>query len=79
MNNLEELIEDHLTPLVEEKWELAVKQTNMGSMLIPQEYIALMRILFQIGYQEGHTDTFKQLQDVYNNDVDGFIEIFEDE
>lgn len=78
MNNLGELIEDSLTPLVEEKWELALKDTNMGSMLIPQEYIALMRILFQIGYQEGHTDLFKQMQDVYNNDVDGFIELFEE-
>lgn len=79
MNNLEEMIEDHLTPLVQARWDLAIKGTGICNMSIPEEYIALMRILFQIGYQEGNSDLFKQLQDVYNNDVDGFIEIFEEE
>lgn len=78
MNNLDELIEDQLTPMIQDKWEELIKGTNISSMDIPVEHVALMRILYQLGYQAGNTDTFTQLKDVYNNDVDGFIEIFEE-
>lgn len=78
MSNLEDMIDDHLTPFVEDKWDEVVKDTGICHMTIPKEHVALMRILFQLGYQEGHTDLFKQFQDVYYNDVDGFIDIFED-
>lgn len=75
--NLEDRIEHHLTPLIQEKFELLVKETGTNKLIIPKEYMALVRIFYQIGYQEGQKDTFNQIKDIYNNDVDCFIDMFE--
>lgn len=78
MNNLEQLVAPQLVPMIQDKWEELVKSADMINKDISIEHLAFMRTLFHLGYQEGSSDTFTQLKDVYNNDTDCFIGLFED-
>lgn len=78
ITNLEAKIEQELTELVQAKWETLVKETGTDKLAVPEEYLALVRIFYQLGYQEGQADMFTQVKEIYENDTDHFIEMFGD-
>lgn len=82
MNNklkLEDKINHGLNEIVQAKWEQVMNETGVSKLDMPKEYFAVIRVLFQLGYQEGQTDTMDQMKDIYENDIDLFEEMFADE
>lgn len=78
MNNLEAQFEHHLTPMIQEKFELLIKKMATGQNIITEEYMMKIRAYIQTVYQEGLNDRFTEIKEIYNNDVDAFIGLFEE-
>ena len=78
-SNLEEKINHHVTEVVQGKWEKDMEDTGISKLAIPEEYVAIMRVCYQLGYQGGQTDTFNEIKDIFNNDIDAFQEMFDDD
>ena len=76
---LEEKIEHHLTPLIQAKYDRLIEETGTSKLEIPKEFFEMLRMLFQLGYQEGHNDMFEQVKKIYDDDPDYFVDMFEKE
>lgn len=79
MKNMDSKIDKDLTALVQDKWERFVKESDIDNLRLPIEAFKVMRVVFQLAYQEGQADTFTQLKQVFEEDIDLFEEIFEDD
>lgn len=70
-------LDEDLNAIVQAKWEQTIKETDAANLPIPIEMFSIIRVFFQLAYQEGQADTIAQLKQIYENDVDLFQEIFE--
>lgn len=77
--NVEDKINNDLTDIVQAKWEKVMNETGASKLSMPIEYFAVMRIYFQLAYQEGQADMLESMKEVYENDPDLFEEMFDDE
>ena len=75
--NIEGRIEPQLTALVQAKWEEFIKGTGIDLQAATIEQLILMRDMFQIAYQDGQNDMYQQIKEIYFNDVDDIVEMFE--
>lgn len=76
---LEDKINHSLNDIVQAKWETTMNESGISKIAVSEEIFALLRVTFQLGYQEGQTDTMDQMKDIYENDIDLFEEMFADE
>lgn len=77
--NLEDKIDSNLTEIVQAKWEKLMTETGAAKLAIPIEYFAVMRIYFQLAYQEGQADMLEAMKEVYENNPDLFEHMFDDD
>lgn len=76
-NYIENKINETMNKLIQQRWEEMVKATDLDNLRLNKEMFSLMRVVFQLGYQQGQTDDFIQMQEIYDNDPDLFQAMFE--
>lgn len=72
-------IEKEINELAQARWKEIVEDTGAANLTMPIEYFAIMRQYFQLAYQQGYNDLLTQMQEIYDNDADLFITIFEND
>ena len=77
--NLDGKIDNDLTEIVQVKWEKVMNETEAHKLAIPIEMFSLLRVYFQLAYQEGQTDMLDTMRDVYHNNPDHFEYMFEED
>lgn len=77
--NLGDKIDNNLTEIVQAKWEKIMNETNGNKLALPIEVFSVLRIYFQLAYQEGQTDMLEAMKEVYENNPDLFEHMFDDE
>lgn len=77
--NLDGKIDNDLTEIVQAKWEKVMNETGAHKLSIPIEMFSLLRVYFQLAYQEGQTDMLDTMRDVYHNNPDHFEYMFEED
>jgi hypothetical protein len=77
--NLDGKIDNDLTEIVQAKWEKVMNETGAHQLAIPIEMFSLLRVYFQLAYQEGQTDMLDTMRDVYHNNPDHFEYMFEED
>jgi hypothetical protein len=77
--NVEDKINNDLTDIVQAKWEKVMNETGGSKLSMPIEMFSILRVYFQLAYQEGYADMLGQMKEVYENDPDLFEHMFEDE
>lgn len=56
-----------------------MNETGGSKLAMPLEFFSVLRVYFQLAYQEGQADMIESLKDVYHNDPDHFEHIFDDD
>jgi len=68
-----------LEAIVQAKWEKVMTETESSKLALPVELFKIMRVYFQLAYQEGYADVFQEMKEVYHNDPDLFEAMFDDD
>jgi hypothetical protein len=77
--NLDGKIDNDLTEIVQAKWEKVMNETGAHKLALNLEVFAVLRVYFQLAYQEGQTDMLDTMRDVYHNNPDHFEYMFEED
>lgn len=62
----------------QERFKEIAEETGLANLLITPDVVSMLKVWFQLGYQEGRMDMFYEIKEIYDNDVDQFIAVFDE-
>lgn len=76
---LDTKLEKDLAELAQARWKEIVEETGIVNLGLEMDMYSIIRQYFQLAYNQGYSDLLVQMQDIYDNDTDLFVTMFEKE
>lgn len=78
MNYTNRLEEDE-TGMAQESWKRMVEETGLDKLVLDKSIIIVLRQYHQLAYLQGRKDMLEQIQELYDEDIDLMMTVFERE
>lgn len=78
-DRVDEKINQELNKVAQERWKQIVEGTDLANLPLTMDQFSILRVYFQLGYNQGQADLHGQYQEVFHEDVDLFEKLFEED